>query len=354
MILLNGLLRTGSLFALFGLYALSLPVPGSGQVKTVKIGLLVADTKSIEAKQGAEMAIRNANQKGGFNNIPFQLVVRSMDGPWGTGSKQAVDLIFEEEVWAIMGSHDGRNAHLVEQVSAKARIVFLSSWASDPTLSQAFVPWYFSCVPNDNQQAAALIEEIYKRRKINKIAVLSDNGYDSKMAVESFLKKSKQAGKTTPLPYYYENTSLDFNGFPEQILKADIEAIILFGQPGASLKLFQLMQIKKMKQPVFASLSVLAENDLPQQEWKKFKEGVMIPSCQWSTSKFQAFLLQYQRNYGRMPGAAALYAYDGMNLIIAAIQNSGLDREKIQKSLLKIHFDGITGSIQFDSKGNRL
>ena len=109
-------------------------------------------------------------------------------GQWGTGSKQAVDLIFAENVCAIIGSSNGRNAHLVEQVAAKTRKVFLSAWAGDPTLAQAFVPWYFSCVPNDNQQAEVLIEEIYNKRKITKIAVVSDNSYDSKLALESFVK----------------------------------------------------------------------------------------------------------------------------------------------------------------------
>ena len=95
-----------------------------------------------------------------------------MEGPWGTGSKEAVSLIFDDEVTAIMGSHDGRNAHLVEQVTTKTRIVFLSAWASDPTLSQAFVPWYFSCVPNDMQQADVLIKTIYKKSN-TKLAVIS-------------------------------------------------------------------------------------------------------------------------------------------------------------------------------------
>ncbi len=83
-----------------------------------------------------------------------------MEGPWGTGSKQAVELIFDEEVWAILGSHDGRNAHLVEQVSAKSRVVFMSAWSGDPTLSQAFVPWFFNCVFNDLQVSDVLIDEI--------------------------------------------------------------------------------------------------------------------------------------------------------------------------------------------------
>jgi ABC-type branched-subunit amino acid transport system substrate-binding protein len=148
------------------------------ETDSVKIGLLIPENKSLAASRGAEMAISKANENSGFNSRPFKLVIRSMEGPWGTGSKEAVNLIFKENVCAIMGSHDGRNAHLVEQVITKARIVFLSAWASDPTLSQAFVPWYFSCVPNDLQQADALIEEIYTKRKIVRIAAVAGNDYD--------------------------------------------------------------------------------------------------------------------------------------------------------------------------------
>ena len=129
-----------------------------------------------------------------IKGIKFELVVRSMEGPWGTGSKQAVNLVFDEEVVAMLGSHDGRNAHLVEQVSAKSRVVFLSAWSGDPTLSQAFVPWFFNCVPNDLQQADALFEEIYNKRKLNKIAVVSDHGYDSQSSLKNFLKKVKMEG----------------------------------------------------------------------------------------------------------------------------------------------------------------
>jgi len=90
----------------------------------IKIGLLIPDNSSVEAKYGAELAVQKANEKGGINGQMFQLVTRSMEGPWGTGSKEAVNLIFNEKVWAIMGSHDGRNAHLVEQVTTKTRVVF--------------------------------------------------------------------------------------------------------------------------------------------------------------------------------------------------------------------------------------
>lgn len=325
-----------------------------GYEETVKIGLLISDLKSSEARQGAEMAIKYANENGGFKGRPFQLVVRSMEGSWGTGSKEAVSQIFEEKVWAIMGSSDGRNAHLVEQVSAKARIVFLSAWATDPTLSQAFVPLFFNCIPNDLQQAAALIEEIYNRREITRLAAISDNDYDSKLASESFVKKTKNDEKTVPLLFSYDSTTDSFNDLIDKIIKANVSGIILFGKPSGSLKLISQMRQRKITQPVFGSLSAIGDNNISGQELEDIEGAVFVSSGHILGSKGTAFRKEYLKRYGNIPGAEAAFSYDGMNLIIEAIRNAGLDRELIQKSMAKIHFDGVTGPIQFDSKGNRM
>jgi ABC-type branched-subunit amino acid transport system substrate-binding protein len=49
----------------------------------------------------------------------------------------------------------------------------------------------------------------------------------------------------------------------------------------------------------------------------------------------------------------AAYAYDGMNVLIEAIRITGQDRDKLQKSMAEIKYEGVTGIIQFDEKGNR-
>ena len=137
----------------------------SSSPSTINIGLVIPDPDALAASHGAELAIREANNEGGYEGRPFNLIVHSSEGPWGTGSKVSVSMVFDEEVVAIMGSLDGRNAHLVEQVATKTRVTFLSSWSTDMSLSHAFVPWYFRCIPDDDQQAIALIHEIYKKRK---------------------------------------------------------------------------------------------------------------------------------------------------------------------------------------------
>src|SRR5664279_186668 len=233
------LFRTFYVLAFLGLSALNIKAMQNpdGSDKTVKIGLLISDNNSLSAVHGAEMAIRKANEQVGYRGKPFQLVVRSMEGPWGTGSNQAVRLIFEENVCAMMSSGDGRNGHLIEQVAAKTRIVYLSSWESDPTLAEAFVPWYFNCAPTDIQQADALNEEIYIKRNLTKIAAVSGNDYDSKLALENFVKQTKREGKTDPLQLFYDNNNKDFKSLIDQINNADIKAIVIFGKPAASIKL---------------------------------------------------------------------------------------------------------------------
>jgi ABC-type branched-subunit amino acid transport system substrate-binding protein len=324
-------------------------------VSPIKIGLLIQDSTYTSAIQGAELAVSIANEKGGMNGRKFQFVVRSMEGPWGTGSKQTVNLIFEEKVWALLGSHDDRNAHLVEQAATKSQVVFVSAWSGDPTLSQAFVPWFFNCVPNDNQQVASLIEEIYNKRKISRIAVVSGNDYDSKMTLNAFVKSAKTSGKPDPVQFNYDDYSKNLNDLTDVINKSDIKCVVLFCKPQEAIKVIRQIRQRKMDQPVFGSLTILNEDELSAGELQEFDDILSVPSGNWTGPGNMSFRQEFQRSFKRMPGMVASYSYDGMSVLIEAIRNAASsDREMIQKSLERIYLKGVTGPIQFDSKGNRM
>jgi branched-chain amino acid transport system substrate-binding protein len=332
-----------SIIALYSILAFS------QSADTIKIGLLVTDINSKAAINGAELAIRKANEKGGYKGRPFRLAIRSMEGPWGTGSKEAVSLIFDEEVWALMGSHDGRNAHLVEQAATKSRVVFLSAWASDPTLAQAFVPWYYTVVPTDLQQADALIEEIYEKRKINRIALISGKGYDPEMAMANFVKRVNFHNLKEPLKFTYDSES-DISQLIDKIEKAETRAVVIFGNPDPSLKILTLFREKDPDAILFCNTSVLSAD----QELKSFEDAILISTVSPTDSKASAFRKDFQKVYGTSPGAVSSYAFDGMSILVAAIRNAGSEREKIQKYLSSMKFEGVTGPIQFDEKGKRI
>lgn len=343
------------LFFLLGVqtpkYVQAFPVQKEKE-KPIKIGLLVSKSNSLEAKYGAEMAIVDFNKNRKENNPSFQLITRSMEGPWGTGSKEAVNLVFNEKVWAILGSHNGRNAHLVEQVIAKTHVVFVSAWAADQSLSQAFVPWYFSCVPNNQQQSSLLINEIYSHQKSGKVVVISDDEYDSENALNSFIKALKAKSIPEPIQIFYSNSNLNYETLVNQINQTNCAAVILLGQSEASIKIIKMMRQKKMTQKIYGSLSVLSENESTHFNLIDYENVVLVNPGYWTNGKGNNFSKSFENKYGWKPGPVAAFAYDGITGIVEAIEKSNFNKEKLQQTLSEIEFDGLTGNISFDKNGN--
>jgi len=326
----------------------------NSQDDIIKIGLLIQDKESVAAVRGAELAIHHANLQGGFSGKKFSLVVRSMEGPWGTGSKQAVDLIFNEKVWALTGCHDGRNAHLVEQAATKSIVPYISAWSSDPTLSQAFVPWFFNCVPTDRQQAVSIIKSIYDVFKLRKITVISGKDYDSNMASATFLKAVKAAGKPEPVIHYTGESSKDAEILAGKISDSDSECLVLFCNPEISTAIVRKIDQKNHRIPVYSFLTAADENKLSPAALGLFDNIVNMASGEWDLNKNMEFRKEYFNLYNSLPGMIASYSYDATGLLIEAIRRSGKnDRELIEKTVKEITYHGVTGDISFDDKGNR-
>jgi branched-chain amino acid transport system substrate-binding protein len=320
----------------------------------VRIGLLIPDKNSTAAILGAELAINKANRDGGLSGRPFQVVVRSLEGPWGTGSKEAVNLIFNEKVWALLGSQDGRNAHLIEQVSAKTRVVFLSSWTGDPTLAQAFIPWFFNCAPNDMQRADALFREIFSEGKYTRPAIITDGGYDSKSIEKYFLEKVSGSGKKEAARFVCSLSSSGMNSLIDSVKMVHPDCMIILGEPGTLLRLIGYMKGRAFSLPLFSTLEVLNEDQISPKEMSELSNITFVSPSKYNDPGYIEFCREFSFANSKDPGPVAAYAYDGMTMLISAIRESGApDYLKIKQSLLNMDYRGVTGRIRFDDMGNR-
>ena len=254
---------------------------------------------------------------------------------------------------ALIGSHDGRNAHLAEQVATKVQVPFLSAWSGDPTLAQAFVPWYFSCTPNNNCQSEALINEIFTKSHFKKVAFISDNSYDSKMALKSFEQKIKEAGEKPSLQFFYEEPGSGFSDILVAIDKYKPDCIILSGEPSSSMSIISDMRSRNVNIPLYCTLSLLNDTESQAEDLGSYESCSVITSGHWFGTEGNNFRKEFYRIYGYQPGATAAYAYDGTRILIDAVRKGGTDREKIQAFLSGIKFKGVTGEISFDAKGSR-
>src|SRR5206468_3815232 len=83
-------------------------------------------------------------------------------------------------------------------------------------------------------------------------------------------------------------------------------------------------------------------------------EGLLCSQAGIPTqSASKSFLDAFKAKYGDVKQYAP-FTYDGANLLIAAMQKANsTDPAKYLPSLASISYDGATGHIEFDSKGDR-
>lgn len=330
-----------------GLWAQSSTHP---QSKSIVLGLLLEDSTTVEEIYGAQFAADEINRKGDVRQIV--LSVNSMEGPWGIGSKKAVDLVFDQQAWALVGLLNGRNSHLVEQVAAKTDVPFLSAWAADPTLSKAYVPQFYNCAPNSEQQGRAILNDLLEKRRFDSWILVSDGDYDSRIAVES-LKNIDDFQKNPAAEHFNCSSNDAFEALIQTISEKNPKALVVYCEPELSLELIDFLRARGVSLPVYSSLSLLDETTCSRLVSGRYEEVYFLGSGTWMTDRESDFAREFHSKFGRYPGAKAAYAYDAVQILAQAIVKGNSDPKKLKQSLSKTSYTGKTGLIEFDRFGNR-
>lgn len=317
----------------------------------VRIGFLVEDLKSRAATDGAMLAVSEASVAGKARGFEFELVTKSMEGPWGTGSKQTVDLVFDDNVIAIVAACKGRNAHLAEQVCAKSKVALVSARASDPTLNQAFVPWYFSVVPGDFGQASLLVDEIIIRKKLDYV-IISQDDYDSRQASGAFVGIIKrQSMPSGPLLVF--SGEKDYQDISGTIANRGATCAVVFCNSREMPGLLSAIRSRNPLITVYVPLTFFEEDvSKPEQVFTINDLITVLPSAAQG-GKAADFGNRFRKLYGYNPSFSAAFAYDAVKLITEAVLKAGADRDSIQDYIAAVSLEGITGTIEFDRLGNR-
>lgn len=319
-------------------------------VKTVRIGVMGPE-RTPEGEQlrcGVEIALEEANEKGGYRGIPYEMIFRPDDGPWGTASKQVVRLVYEDKVWTIIGGLDGHHTHLAELVVAKAWVPVVTPSAVDFTVDYANVPWVFRCMPDDRRQAELLLE-FARKRGYKRVVVLTEIGREAHAGFSRLREVSWR--KRYPLTLHLQYPPYD----PEIILTRlegiSADAIIIWGKGSPAIRLLRALRKRGVTVPVLGP-STLATPEMAR-EAPYVGELIVAAPCDLSRDdpEFLGFRRKFEKRTGKPPSPISLFAYDAARLVIRAIERAGLNRARIRDELASSSFIGLTGRISFDSLG---
>ena len=334
-------------------------------VKTVRIGFLgpIESTVSvatggksheeplgIKMLQGARLAIEEANAKGGYlkRGIPFELVVHNDNGLWGASGNEIVDMAYKEKVWAILGSIDGANSHIAIRVALKAELLMLNSGDTDPTFIETNIPWVARCISDDRQQGYLLIDYLYRKLGLTRVGVIRASNRYGRFGVREILDGSRRLRKPIILEMAYKVGGKDFTLQLDRLKQANVEAVVHWGDAVDGARILNQMRALGMKHPYYACDRCVSDEFV--EIAGEHAEGV-ICTFPWDPTrkdeKYQAFCKTFEERFEERPETYAAHGYDGMNMLIWAVQVAGLNRAKIRDVLAyrSKPFKGVTGDI---------
>jgi branched-chain amino acid transport system substrate-binding protein len=324
-------------------------------VKEVLIGYF-GPTKS-SAPEGGDMwnaaclAVEQANQAGGYNGLPFRLVVGWSDNPWGSGVTEVTRMAYVQKVWAIIGGIDGPSTHLAEQVVAKARLTLLNPASTDKTINLANVPWMFSCLPADHLLAPVLARAIALEIGEKSFLLVSAVDHDSHLFTIE-LTKSFIQHKLSPSYYFeFKPGQSNYDGLVEEIVRASAHALVLIAADTESARIISAVRQKGFKGIIFGGPCMGRSCFLEQAG--DAVEGVIFPLLYTQGKESGSFEQKFTSRFGRRPDYLAAHTYDAVNLLIAAIRKAGLNRVRINDEVRALSpWHGVTGEIRWDPLGS--
>lgn len=348
-------------------------IPDPTDITEVRIGFFGPiehnpDQQSgLRMLHGAQMAIDEANARGGYGGKPFRLMLHNdydnwqamasygPDRPtnpeiWGSPSDEAAKMVYDDHDWAIFGSISSESTHIILRVALKAEIPIVNSASTDPTIPETYIPWYFTDLQDDRVQCLTLARRIFTELGLKRVGILRVNNRYGRFGVLKFRDAARRLGHPVVIEQKYLPGDTDFSRELKIIQNSRTDAILLWANQEEAAGILKQMRSLGMKQRVFGSYRTLGP-DLPAQAGPAAEgfEAVFPYDPTRNDPLWIAFNQRFQARFHEPSEQFAALAYDAMNALLDSICKAGLNRARIHDALADIdQYDGVTGHMVFD------
>jgi branched-chain amino acid transport system substrate-binding protein len=343
-------------------------IPEAELVESVKIGFLgpIEPTVSVatggasheeplgrKMLQGAQLAIEDANTRGGYRGggTPYELVIRNDNGLWGASGNEIVDLAYNEHVWAILGTIDGANSHIAIRVALKAEVPIMNTGDTDPTFVETSIPWVCRNITDDRQMSYALADYVFGTLELTRVAALRANNRYGRISIDEFRDAATRLGHPFLAELNYQLGDTDFGPQLEAIKALAPEAVITYGDAAESAMILKQMRAMGMDQWFIGSDRMVTPTFLEDvgQGASKIIAGYPYDPTR-DDPQYLQFVERFTKRFGEPPETYAAHAYDGMTQLIEAIERAGLNRALILDQLMATKtWRGVTGEKNYDA-----
>ena len=330
----------------------------------VKIGHVAPLTGAIahlgkDNEMGAKLAVEDLNAKKlkiGGKDVSFELLSEDDAADPKQGTAAATKLV-DAKVNGVIGHLNSGTTIPASKIYHDAGIAQISPSATNPKYTQQGFKTAFRVVANDGQLGGTLGRYAVNTLKTKNVAIIDDRTAYGQGVADEFAKAAKAAGAKIVGREYTNDKATDFNAILTKLKGAKPDLVFFGGMDAvAGPMLRQMKQLgidaKYMGGDGICSseLAKLAGDALGDDRVICAEAGGVEGA---QVKVYNDFKARFKEKMGTEVQLYAPYTYDAVMAMVAAMQKANsTDPKKYLPELAKINYDGVTGKIAFDGKGD--
>lgn len=334
----------------------------SGGGDTVKIGHAAPLTGNIahlgkDNEYGVKMAIDEINEAGGADiggkKVKFELVSEDDQADPKTATTVAQRFV-DQKVVGVVGHLNSGTTIPASKLYSDAGIPQVSPSATAVAYTAQGFKTAFRVMANDAQQGKVLGEYAVQKLGAKKVAIVDDRTAYGQGLADEFEKAAKAAGAEIVKREFTTNQETDFNAILTSIKGAKPDLIFYGGMDA------QAAPLKKQAKKLGIAAKVMGGDGTQTPEFIKLAgpdaEGQISSSPGQAKEDMpggKEFLSKFKEKFGVEVQLYAPYCYDAVKVLVEAMKKAGsTDPAKYLPELAKTDYQGVTGKINFDEKGD--
>ncbi len=316
--------------------------PMSGQVATY----------GASTKNGAVMAIEEWNAKGGAAGLKIEYVVEDSQCSADPAVNAANKVIDQDKVHYIIGEVCSGASIPVSLIANEKGVVQISPTSTNPSVTVnedgSVKPYIFRACFTDAYQGAVEAKFALETLKAKTAFVIFDQGNDYTVGLAKFFEEAfiagggQVVGKET-----YTKDDTNFSAILTKVAAANPDILLVPDYyPIVNL-------VGKQAKEMGVTATMLGGDG-----WDSSDLDIKAAAGGYFTNHYapdeprqivQDFVKNYKAKYNATPDALAALAYDATNMLLQAIQNTGVDDPaKVKDAIANGTFESVSGTIKLD------
>jgi branched-chain amino acid transport system substrate-binding protein len=310
-------------------------------------------------ENGAILAVEELNAAGvtiGGKKVTLKLMAEddAADPKQGTAVAQK---LADSKVSGVVGHMNSGTTIPASRIYNDANIPQISPSATNPKYTRNGYKTAFRVVADDTQLGGTLGRYAASTLKAKNVAVIDDRTAYGQGVAEEFAKAVVAAGGTIVAKEFTHDKAADFSAILTTIKGKKPDLVFFGGMDAVAGPMMRQMKSLGL------NVKFMGGDGICSAEFVKLAAGAVSDNQVFcaeaggiegkNKAALDAFKVKFKKRFGTDVQMYAPYVYDSVQLMVAAMVKAGSsDPVKYLPALAATKYQGITGPISFDGKGD--